>query len=75
MKYGKDIYKKLGNFLPKIFEHRSQLKVRDMNELNVESALDEIFTSTVIATEKKNAENQNISVLCEISLERVFKKS
>lgn len=58
----KDIYKKLGNSLPKIFEHRMQIKIRDMSELNIESVLDETFTSTTIVTEKKNQDNQNISV-------------
>lgn len=62
LKYVKDIYKKLGNSLPKIFEHRMQIKIRDMSELNIESVLDETFTSTTIVTEKKNQDNQNISV-------------
>jgi len=38
------------------------MKVHDLTEVNVEAALDETFTTTTILTEKRNAENQPISV-------------
>ena len=62
LRYVKDIYKKLPTFLPKIFEQRGQMKVHDLTEVNVEAALEETFTTTTILTEKRNAENQPISV-------------
>ncbi len=70
MKYVKEIYKKLPNYLPKIFDQRGQIKVRDLTEVNIEVALEETFTITTILTEKKNAENQQISVssFCHFSM-------
>jgi len=62
LRYVKDIYKKLPAFLPKIFEQRGQMKVHDLTEVNVEAALEETFTTTTILTEKRNTENQPISV-------------
>lgn len=62
LRYVKDIYKKLPTFLPKIFEQRGQMKVHDLTEVDVETALEETFTTTTILTEKRNAENQPISV-------------
>jgi len=38
------------------------MKVHDLTEVNVEAALEETFTTTTILTEKRNAENQPISV-------------
>ena len=49
----KSIYKELPNHLPKIFEPRPAIKVKDLNELNIEALLGETFTMTTIATEKK----------------------
>ena len=70
LKYVKEIYKKLPNYLPKIFDQRGQIKVRDLTEVNIEVALEETFTITTILTEKKNAENQQISVssICQFSM-------
>jgi len=62
LRYVKDIYKKLPVYLPKIFEQHGQMKVHDLTEVNVEAALEETFTTTTILTEKRNAENQPISV-------------
>ena len=67
LRYVKDIYKKLPTFLPKIFEQRGQMKVHDLTEVNVDAALEETFTTTTILTEKRNAENQPISVSCCIT--------
>ena len=41
------------------------MKVHDLTEVNVEVALEETFTTTTILTEKRNAENQPISVCCQ----------
>jgi len=38
------------------------MKVHDLTEVDVETALEETFTTTTILTEKRNAENQPISV-------------
>ena len=48
--------------MQKIFEQRAQVKVRDLSEVNMEAMLEETFTITTIVTEKKNAENQPMSV-------------
>ena len=58
----KSIYNTIPNHLPKIFEPRSQIKVKDVTEINVDTLLQETFTVTTIMTDKKNADNQNISV-------------
>lgn len=62
MQFVKNIYNGLPNHLPKIFEPRSQIKVKDVTEINVDQLLQETFTTTTILTDKKNADNQNISV-------------
>jgi transformation/transcription domain-associated protein len=53
--------------LSKIFEPRSQIKVKDVTEVNVDTILQETFTTTTILTDKKNADNQNISVCLSLS--------
>ena len=58
----KEIYKELPNHLNKIFEPKVQVKVKDISEINVDLLLLETFTITTIMTEKKNAENQPVSV-------------
>ena len=39
--------------MPKIFEPRPPIKVKDLTELNIEALLGETFTMTTITTEKK----------------------
>ena len=58
----KNIYKQLSTHLHQIFEPKAQLKVKDIGEVNVEAKLRETFTVTTIMTEKKNVENQAVSV-------------
>ena len=58
----KNIYKQLPNHLHPIFEPKAQMKVKDIIEVNVEVKLRETFTVTTIMTEKKNVENQAVSV-------------
>lgn len=62
LQFVKVIYKDLPNHLHKIFEPRAQLKVKDISEINVEALLAETYTTTTIMTEKKNQENQPVSV-------------
>ncbi|XP_060086157.1 transformation/transcription domain-associated protein-like [Ylistrum balloti] len=57
----KSIYNAIPNHLPKIFEPHNQVKVKDVMEINVDALLQETFTVTTIMTDKKNADNQNIS--------------
>ncbi|GFN80649.1 transformation/transcription domain-associated protein [Plakobranchus ocellatus] len=60
MKFVKGIYSALPSHLPRIFEPRSQKKVKDLSDINVEVWLQDIFTVTTVLTDKKNAENQNV---------------
>ncbi|KAH9524764.1 hypothetical protein Btru_027783 [Bulinus truncatus] len=60
MKFVKGIYSNLPNHLPRIFEPRSQKKVKDLTDINVEVWLQDIFTVTTVLTDKKNAENQSV---------------
>ena len=62
LQFVKNIYKELPNHMPKIFEPRAQIKVKDISELNIETTLQEIFSITPIMTEKKNQDNQPITV-------------
>ena len=58
----KTIYQKLPSHLAKIFEPRTQRKVKDMSEINVEAWLQDIYTLTPVVTDKKNSDNQNVTV-------------
>lgn len=62
LQFVKNIYANLPNYLHKIFELRQQIKVKDITEVNVDVYLQEIFTITTIITDKKNADNQSVSV-------------
>lgn len=79
MKFVKGIYSNLPNHLPRIFEPRTQKKVKDLSDINVEVWLQDIFTVTTVLTDKKNAENQSVQVgigeggdLCGISCGIIF---
>ncbi|XP_052799623.1 transformation/transcription domain-associated protein-like isoform X2 [Mya arenaria] len=61
LKFVNQIYTNLPNHLNKIFEPRSQTKVKDIAEINVEALLQETYTVTTIITDKKNADNQSVS--------------
>ncbi|KAK6165821.1 hypothetical protein SNE40_022660 [Patella caerulea] len=61
MQFVKGIYNSLPAHLPKIFEPRSSKKVKDVSEINVDIWLQEIYTTTTIQTDKKNADNAAIS--------------
>ena len=53
LQFVKSIYKELPNHLSKIFEPRQPIKVKDLNDLNVEALLGETFTTTTITIDKK----------------------
>ena len=61
LQFVKSIYKELPNHLNKIFEPRTPIKIKDLNDrdFNLETVLGETFTMTTITTEKKGQENQN----------------
>ena len=58
----KEIYKDLPNHLTKIFEPKAQIKVKDISEVNIDVMLNETFTVTTIMTDKKNQDNQQMTV-------------
>ena len=62
MKFVKEIYKELPNHLSKVFEPRTQIKVKDISEVNIDVMLTETFTVTTIMTDKKNQDNQQMTV-------------
>ncbi|XP_052224459.1 transformation/transcription domain-associated protein-like isoform X9 [Dreissena polymorpha] len=61
LKFVNQIYTNLPKHLSKIFEPRSQTKVKDIAEINVDALLQETYTVTTIITDKKNPENQSVS--------------
>ena len=48
--------------MAKIFEPKSQIKVKDLSEVNIEELLKETFTVTGIQTEKRNEDQTLIAV-------------
>ncbi|CAG9767854.1 unnamed protein product [Ceutorhynchus assimilis] len=61
LQFVKSIYSNLPNHMPKIFEPRSQIKVKDLTEVNTEELLKETFTITGIQTEKRNKDGTLIA--------------
>lgn len=62
LQFVKSIYSNLPNHMPKIFEPRSQIKVKDLSEVNIDELLKETFTITGIQTEKRNTDGTLIAV-------------
>lgn len=62
LQFVKGIYSNLPAHLPKIFEPRQQRRVKDMSEIKTEQWLQDIYTVTPVITDKKNAENQSVTV-------------
>ncbi|XP_015602005.1 transformation/transcription domain-associated protein [Cephus cinctus] len=56
LQFVKSIYSELPKHLPKIFEPRPPLRVKDLSEINIEALLRETFTITAIQSEKKAAD-------------------
>lgn len=61
LQFVKCIYRDLPNHLNKIFEPRNTMKIKELSELNVEAVLAETFTSTVVLTETRTPDGNNIS--------------
>ncbi|XP_050675423.1 transcription-associated protein 1 [Leptidea sinapis] len=53
LQWVKAIYVDLPNHLPKIFEPRPSIRVKDLSEVNIEQLLQETYTTAPIHTEKK----------------------
>ena len=56
------MYSELPKNLPKIFEPRPPLRVKDLSEINIEALLKETFTITAIQSEKKAADGTVVTV-------------
>ncbi|XP_032685098.1 transformation/transcription domain-associated protein [Odontomachus brunneus] len=56
LQFVKSVYSELPKNLPKIFEPRPPLRVKDLSEINIEALLKETFTITAIQSEKKAAD-------------------
>lgn len=61
LSFVKTIYSDLPKHLPKIFEPRAPIRVKDLKELNFEQLLSETYTITTIHTDKKTPENVAIN--------------
>jgi len=61
LQFVKGIYRDLPSHLNKIFEPRSPIKIKELSELNIEAILAETFTSTVVLTESRTPDGNNIS--------------
>lgn len=61
LQFVKCIYRDLPNHMNKIFEPRSPIKIKELSELNIEAVLSETFTSTVVLTETRTPDGNNIS--------------
>lgn len=57
----KTIYKQLPNHLNKIFEAPRPMRVKDINEINLNNLLCETFTATTIQSEKKSPDGSSVS--------------
>lgn len=64
--YVKKIYSDLKDHLPKIFEPKTTLRVKDLKDINVELLLQETFTITSIQAEKKGADGKVTAVTVSI---------
>ena len=64
LQFVKSIYRELPNHLNKIFEPKSPIEVKDLNELNVEALLGETFTTTTIhITDSEGGSNTTYSLI------------
>lgn len=62
LQFVKSVYSELPKNLPKIFEPRPPLRVKDLSEVNIEVLLKETFTITAIQSEKKAADGTVVTV-------------
>lgn len=68
LQFVKSIYSELPKHLPKIFEPRPALRVKDLSEINIDALLTETFTITAIQSEKKAADGTVVTVSILFSL-------
>ncbi|XP_034936834.1 transformation/transcription domain-associated protein [Chelonus insularis] len=61
LQFVKSIYSELPKNLPKIFEPRPPIRVKDLSEINIDTLLKETFTITPIQSEKKAADGTVIT--------------
>ena len=61
LQFVKGIYRDLPNQLNKIFEPKVPIKVKELSELNIEAVLAETYTATVVLTETRTPDGNNIS--------------
>lgn len=66
--YVKSIYSDLPSHLPKLFEPKSPLRVKDIKDINVEQLLPETYTITQIQVEKKSADGKVQTVTVSVSI-------
>lgn len=62
LQWVKAIYSDLPNHLPKIFEPKPSIKVKDLSEVNIDQLLQETYTTTPIHTEKKLLDGSVVTV-------------
>lgn len=62
LQFVKSVYSELPQNLPKIFEPRPPLRVKDLSEINIDALLKETFTITAIQSEKKAADGTVVTV-------------
>lgn len=60
LKWVKAIYSDIPNHMPKIFEPKILIRVKDVKDLNMEQVLKETYTITTIQTEKKTLDGNAI---------------
>jgi len=58
----KTCYSELPGHMDKIFEPKSPIKIKDINDVNVSSTLDEIYAVTSFQSDKKAPDGNVISV-------------
>lgn len=63
LQWVKGIYSDLPNHLPKIFEPKPTIRVKDLSEVNIDQLLSETYTTTPIHTEKKLLDGSVVTVI------------
>lgn len=63
LSFVKAIYSDLPKHLPKIFEPRAPIRVKDLSELNISELLNETYTTTPIQADKKTADGAVVTVI------------
>ncbi len=61
MNFIKNIYKEFPKHINLVFNFKPQIKVHDINDMNIEKLLDETFSSFQILTDKYTKDNQIVT--------------